>query len=183
MLRARKRLLPPRAGGEPSLPDALKDAPSTPERSPPKLQACLLRPTASRCPHADARSFYSSLTLFKSHHFPPPGAHSATNITIPSRPLTNACRARATSAPLCARSEAAIGTTCDARCLYTDALHTGLCVTVDGLAPPSIKRRHLLFKLESAMCIYAQRDMGGVDTHLDDEGDETKRQSSHGSEN
>jgi len=127
MLRARKRLLPPRAGGEPSLPDALKDAPSTPERSPPKLQACLLRPTASR--------------------------------------------------------EAAIGTTCDARCLYTDALHTGLCVTVDGLAPPSIKRRHLLFKLESAMCIYAQRDMGGVDTHLDDEGDETKRQSSHGSEN
>ena len=36
--------------------------------------------------------------------------------------------------------------TCDAHCLCADRFHTGLCITADGPAPPSIKRRHQLFK-------------------------------------
>ena len=46
--------------------------------------------------------------------------------------------------------------TCDSRCLCADRFHTGLCITADGPAPPSIKRQHKRFKAAGRAALNAR---------------------------
>jgi len=57
--------------------------------------------------------------------------------------------ARATDGAARLKSES----TCVVGCLHADSDHVGLCITTDGVVPPSIKRSHARFKEQGSLLL------------------------------